>query len=59
VKKVSIQLERDKETPGTWRYRGENGAISVTAYMQKGQLRGIPAPGTLTVTVEDPAAEDE
>jgi hypothetical protein len=54
MKKVSIPLERDKETPGTFRYRGEDGLISVTAYVQKSQLRGSRAPETLMVTIEDP-----
>lgn len=58
MKKVSIQLERDKETTGTWRYKevvpkGEE-AVVVTMYIRKGPLKKhLGAPQVITVTVEN------
>lgn len=64
MKKVSIQLERDKETTGTWRYKEEvpkgEEAVVVTMYIRKGPLKKLlDNPQAITVTIENPAAEDE
>lgn len=58
MRKVSIQLEQDKETSGTWRYKevvpkGEEPVV-VTMYIRKGPLKRLLGNAkAVTVTIEN------
>jgi hypothetical protein len=63
MKKVSVQLEFDKETTGTIRYKevvpkGEEPVV-VTVYIRKGPLKKhLGSPQSITLVLENPAGED-
>ncbi|MFC1983301.1 hypothetical protein ACFLV5_05930 [Chloroflexota bacterium] len=49
---VEIILKKERETPGTWRYKEENAERPMTIYLTKAQVSGLGDPESIKVTIE-------
>jgi len=49
---VEIILKKERETPGTWRYKEENAERPMTIYLTKVQVSELGDPESIKVTIE-------
>ena len=49
---MQIVLKKERETPGTWRYKEENAERPMTIYLTKAQVSELGDPESIKVTIE-------
>ena len=49
---MEIVLTKDKETPGTWRYKEDKEDHPMTIYLTKEQVKELGNPDSIKVTIE-------
>jgi hypothetical protein len=49
--RVEIILTKDKETPGTWRYKEQKEDHPLTIYLTKEQVQELGSPESIKITV--------
>jgi len=49
---MEIVLIKDKETPGTWRYKEDKEDHPMTIYLTKEQVKELGNPDSIKVTIE-------
>ena len=49
---LTLTLKKDKETPGTMRFKEESDNHPITIYLTKAQCKELGNPDTLTVTID-------
>ena len=48
---VEIILSKERETPGTWRYKEDKGDRPMTIYLSKDQVKELGNPTTIKMTI--------
>ena len=48
---MEILLTREKETPGTWRFKENKGDRPMTIYLTKEQVKELGNPETIKLTI--------
>ena len=48
---MEIILTKERETPGTWRFKEDKGDRPMTIYLTKEQVKALGNPQTIKVTI--------
>ena len=48
---MELILNKEKETPGTWRYKEDKGDRPMTIYLSKEQVSELGSPKSIKVTI--------
>lgn len=48
---VEIILSKERETPGTWRYKEDKGDRPMTIYLTKAQVKELGDPQSIKITI--------